>query len=88
MLPESADNQPFLWLTKQAVIHFWFIGSPVERLLQPALVIGLHTALLPFGEFILSHRTSLISSILLIIDVSDQKRYDTPPIQTICFEGN
>ncbi|SIP71773.1 hypothetical protein XIS1_1260024 [Xenorhabdus innexi] len=50
-------------------------------------MIGLHTALLPFGEFTFSHRTSLISSILLVIAAGDQKRYDTPLIQITCFKG-
>ena len=53
MHAKAANDGPFGFLTEQVVIKIGLLRSRF----QAALVVGLHAALLAFGEFILLNRT-------------------------------
>jgi hypothetical protein len=67
MHTETADDYAFRWFAKQVVVVIDLLRSGFKT----ALVIGIHTALLPFGEFIFTQ------SRWLLVARKGQNLYDT-----------
>ena len=57
MHTETADDDAFRRFTKQVVVVIDLLRSGFKA----ALVIGIHAALLPFGEFILLNRAGSVA---------------------------
>ena len=64
---ETADDYAFRWVAKQVVVVIDLLRSGFKT----ALVIGIHAALLPFGEFIFTQ------SRWLLVARKGQNLYDT-----------
>ena len=67
MHAKTADNDAFSGFAKQVVVVVWLLRGRF----QTTLVIGVHTALLAFGEFILTQ------SDWLLVAHDGQNIYDT-----------